>query len=525
MGAQNEMLHTTMLSGLEVASHPVPSKYGVETCLGGVRVSAPHRRPATILCTGHSFIVFDASLPAQRAGQFWEEEEDVFGITCPRSAEVGLFQFPTLLCAITDVLLRDVDCGRAFWMRKWLSSCVSRALAKRVQAQWAACLATLDPRALAAHRAVHAATLRWTPLASAPAFLGDRYLLSDVLRYRAAAAALVLAPRILPDHTAQMLETSPEAQQLRARAANLGSKVRIRAWPVEPTDEAIVAALPGWRGWFSPTGQPYRALNCTLDALSPAIPLGVLRALRNVRLERPLLRRSEVLFVGAFADGRGFRLDDFGEACSHVVLQAKHEQICEALTRVGAATRRTLSARRTKDLAFLIRFLFDWPGTPRGTLVGWADAAIRHHRCQLEGARAETLQRYGAERHLAEPPIPLPGNDAIRYLGTVGDVVDEGSRMQHCVANYVTDAMRGHAFLFHVTQRGEHATVMVGTNGVVLDAEGPRNCTNGAVRWGTRQLRAWGARLRAPVEAAREQAARDRGVLGVPTPEPLREAL
>jgi len=64
--------------------------------------------------------------------------------------------------------------------------------------------------------------------------------------------------------------------------------------------------------------------------------------------------------------------------------------------------------------------------------------------------------------------------------------------MQHCVASYTEEAIEGKCYLFHVEHAGAAATVEVGWNGKVWQANGPRNQQNAAAQWGRRVLGRWG---------------------------------
>ena len=172
-------------------------------------------------------------------------------------------------------------------------------------------------------------------------------------------------------------------------------------------------------------------------------------------------------------------------------MAARAPQIREALRRVAAHTRNDLRVTRQRDLRFLIDFLIDFPDPHQGTIVGLADKAIRWHQRQLALERATTVRRYGAHRHVGTPPIPLPSDSAIRHLGTVEDIVDEGQRMGHCVASYVPEAIAGRCYLFHVEHEGDADPVMVQWDGAITEAAGPRNRRNEALPWGVGQLRQW----------------------------------
>jgi hypothetical protein len=81
----------------------------------------------------------------------------------------------------------------------------------------------------------------------------------------------------------------------------------------------------------------------------------------------------------------------------------------------------------------------------------------------------------------------------VRFLDTVGAICAEAERMQHCVATYVDLAVGGNCYLFHVEHKGEEATVEVGCEGAVRQAQGPRNQRIRAARWGKRVLEYWAA--------------------------------
>src|SRR5207237_7604362 len=93
------------------------------------------------------------------------------------------------------------------------------------------------------------------------------------------------------------------------------------------------------------------------------------------------------------------------------------------------------------------------------------------HKQQLSAMR----RAYGIDTPTRMPPIPLPEVAEVRFLDTVGAVCNEAERMQHCVATYVDLAVQGNCFLFHVDYKGEEATIEVGCEGAVRQAQGPRN--------------------------------------------------
>ena len=126
-------------------------------------------------------------------------------------------------------------------------------------------------------------------------------------------------------------------------------------------------------------------------------------------------------------------------------------------------------------------FMEDFPDGHNGNIVGLAEKSIRWHRDHRREMTDRTIQKYGDTTEVARPTIPLPEEPGIRFLETVGEICDEAEEMEHCVASYARDTIRGTSFLFHVNFGGETATVEVGPSGTVYQAVGPKNRDNAAV--------------------------------------------
>ena len=137
----------------------------------------------------------------------------------------------------------------------------------------------------------------------------------------------------------------------------------------------------------------------------------------------------------------------------------------------------------------------DFPDRHNGTIIGLAEKSIRWHRQDRTADVQRVADNYGRNTEVANPPIPLPEHEGIKFLGTVGDICQEEYDMQHCIASYVHEAINGYCYLFHVEHGGEAASVKVNTYGRIVQAHGPRNGRNQAVEWGKRHLSRWGAGL------------------------------
>src|SRR5262249_44877346 len=272
---------------------------------------------------------------------------------------------------------------------------------------------------------------------------------------------------------------------LRELASQMGAKVTLQ---LDPQPGSILSLLQDWRSLFSVTGTPYTSLNRTLMNLPGGVPSALVCDLNKIQLQRPLTDRLEflvALLATQHNNGRHQAL----------FMAARREEILRALQRVAAHLRHELSPRRTKDVAFFVRFLSDYPEAHHGNIVGLAHKSIVWHQ-QEQGQRiANTLRTLGPDTPAALPPIALPERPQIRFLATVKDICEEGVMMDHCISTYAEKAIKGACFLFHVEHEGTMASVQVNAEGRVVQSRGPRNRKNLASQWGERILGQWGREL------------------------------
>lgn len=332
-------------------------------------------------------------------------------------------------------------------------------------------LAAVDPRVRDVWGRLAALTGEPPLLACAEALYADPWIVRDVLRYHAAAVALAF------------VETALRPPGL--------------VW--DPTtaagEAALVDAMRDWRGLFSPTGRPYRSLDRTLMRLAPDVPPDLLCRLRRIQLPRPLLDRRELTAV-LVAHGVYARPERAGVAESHrrVVLGASGAEVAAAVARIGQALERRLAPERADAMREALSLLADYPHPYHGRLAGLVERALRWHRVAPD-VRAEVSALGGMAMPTRRPPVPLPEDPRIMFLATVGDVVEEGARMRHCVGAYARRAVTGGCYLFHVEYGGAEATIEVASTGEVVQACGPGNRHNAATGWGKRSLASWGSDL------------------------------
>lgn len=334
-------------------------------------------------------------------------------------------------------------------------------------------------------------------LARSRLFYRTPHLARDVRRFRAAAIALAF----LED------ELWPRALAARGRPPRLVDLYRL---------------MRAWRGLFAPGGVTYRSLDRVLMNLPDGIYPALVCALRHVRLERPVTDVVELhllLECVALAHQRGQRLPWL-----HALQHARAAAIRAGLARIAAATHRpALDPADPSDLRFVASYLLDAQSGAAERFEHVVGQAIRRHAevCRRpapadRGAGAAAPSRLGRagwrpaldlDAPTASPPLPPPDVAGLRFLATVGEVVDEGRRMQHCIGVYAARALRGDCFLFHAEHDGASASIEVGAEGRVRQAAGPENRRNAACDWAQRELGRWIAGW--PAGARRPIAARE----------------
>jgi hypothetical protein len=395
------------------------------------------------------------------------------------------------LCQVVGVAAAAAALALAAWqphpgsrapehvLRDWACRQAARAMAHLVAGQARRLLPRTDPTVLAVQRAIFAATFGVGPLALDETFyrLATPYMLSDICNYRAAA----IAARNL----CEPWGASVFGRHAAGRGAEDGMECTCTLSVARAAEE-----LKSWRGLFAPTGQPYTSLNRTLMNLPGGVSHHLVCKLGRIHLERPVTDRVELAVLALSAD--------YPHTVNQAVFQrADRGQVERALRRVAAAIRTPLTSRRTKDLRTLVGYLADCPERHEGNLGGLADRTIRWHRDTHARQIDELVAEHG-DHPVALPPVPLPDQPGLRFLGRISDICLEGREMRHCIASYASKALAGECVLFHVEHRGEVASVEVDRRGRVLQAYGPGDCRNAAARWGERKLREWGRTFPAP---------------------------
>jgi len=233
--------------------------------------------------------------------------------------------------------------------------------------------------------------------------------------------------------------------------------------------------------------------------LPGGIPSSLLTYLPLIHLPRPMTDRLELLTL-LLSRSEAYAEQPPPAANMELFFHATRAQICDGLERMSQELRFPLSHRRTTDVGTFVRYLLDFPDEHRGQLGGLVRKAIRwHNEHGWEQDFDEFEEPFDAATPTKLPPIPLPTVEGVQFLQTVGDVLEEGKRMNHCIASYADRAVTGHCFLFHVDHEGECASVEVDLRGGVRQACGPSNRPNRATEYAARLLKHWGRDIKAVV--------------------------
>lgn len=326
--------------------------------------------------------------------------------------------------------------------------------------------------------------MRSSALHTRAEFFERRHLVSDVLKYRAAAIAVSSAQELCPPNSPWLYV------------------------------EASLDLLESWLDLFSPDGRAYGSLRRSLMNLAPSVPAYMLPLLRRFRLPRPITDSLELttLCTALFEQRRGFHHVDVWEGRLRILAHANATEIEEGVGRVLVHTHRHDDLDSVTAITAFIRFL-DFPESHAGRLGGLVEKAIRWH-VRVNGRNFEPLleladlpvELRSLDTPTARPRFPIPDDRRICFLDTVGSVLREGQEMGHCVATRAGAAVRGTAHLFHVEMNGEKATVQLNRAGRVVEAAGPGNSDNQAVRWAVELFADW---IRDAEEASGEAASFD----------------
>jgi hypothetical protein len=352
-------------------------------------------------------------------------------------------------------------------LRTWASGKTGKALARRIKEERIHLVEKANPTIVAVQKAVFAANGIMSNDALDPDFYdrANPYYIKDIIQYRAAAM------------------TTFDFNEIYTYNYDRSSILN-----------------DDWRKVYSFDKDVYGSLRKTLTNLPGGIPINILKNLRQIRLQRPIYSRRELIFMiscGSHHDwsGRNYnRYIGISEDIKHVLLNATADEITRAAKKLGEHRREPINLRKAFNVHFVAGYIMDaapaLTHNKNGNVVGLMEKAIEYHRqasWNSCGIPADTLT--------ALPSLPLPTNKGIIFLKNVREIVEEGEKQHHCIASYARQAVSGNSFLFHIEYAGETASCQVDRWGRVVQCHGPYNRSNKASEWGRRVLNKWGESL------------------------------
>lgn len=391
--------------------------------------------------------------------------------------EFGLFEHHGLIKAVGEKLMTDwqgdieksllitKDKKKAEWqqvkLKTWAATKTSKALAKKISLRLNELKQSCDPNVIAIQKAVFAICGKYISLVDREDFYkqADKYYLKDIVNYKSAAHTLIIA-----DEDYNLRELIYE----------------------------------NWRKFYAyDYTEIYTSLNKTLNNFPNRIPSFLLCQFNRVKLERPIYDRLELIFILNCVKHHNWARS--GPEAQHIIQFAQNEEIKRARKKLEGHLRKKISFRKIQSVMEVSNFIMDMfydEKVSRGNVCGLMDKSIDWHHVQ---ARRQT--RAGCslsdDTPTAAPPIDLPNSKKIRFISTIGELLDEGMLMNHCIGSYYRQAHQGTSFFFHIEHAEEMASAQVDAlTGRVYQCYGPYNGVNKASEYGRKFLEKWGLRLK-----------------------------
>lgn len=359
----------------------------------------------------------------------------------------------------------------------WAKKRTGESIGRRFSTSWRSLIQKADPAALAVQRSLFAATGKAAhyDLLTDTSWYKNRFLVKDVTSYRAAAICLQYGNSFPSDFI-----ISDDADRHDQRL--------VKFLQLTPDNFDKI-----WMRRYSYDGELYTSLTRTLMNFPGGVPPSLLKNLRLIRLKKPMTNRLPLTFMLAtteIATSRAGFLGREGLPNLNLMLEADSEAIKKVAVIVGNELGRPVNTRKTSDIVSLSRYLLDYPHLHTGSIKGLAEKSVEWHR-QDRRLREKSLN-YDKSVETAKTWIDVPENSGLKLLSSVGEILEEGDEMQHCVASdsYVRGAVEGEIYLFSFTHPSteERATIEVSKEGSILQAQGPRNSKNQATIDGVKVL-------------------------------------
>jgi hypothetical protein len=374
------------------------------------------------------------------------------------------------------------------WLRVWLRTQARRALAKRVSAERKRLLERVSEPVRDVQRAVFSVSFQAPTAVLQPDLYEHPFVVRDICRYRAAASAVYDADHLVRRKRREGVTSS---NVVRGLHLSLGATLRRideqlpHSQMGTPEDVPhVVEALHDWMALYTLRDRAYRSLRRTLANLPGNVPPRSLRGLQSVELKRPIKQRSPLILFCCVAPA-------ISPEHWHLLQNASTADVRRCLETLSRVIQRPLQLRRIRDLRDAASYLIDGLDRRPNSLIHWANIAGRWHRHRRQAAAREASRELGDDTLTRRPPIELPDDQGIRFLGTVGDVCEAADHFANCLGLHARDAIRGERFFFVIERDRETAVAEVLADGTVGQSLGARNLPNRAGNYGRRRLEQW----------------------------------
>ena len=369
------------------------------------------------------------------------------------TSNVAIYQYPSMVDAVAEWFMDNMIKGYLNKRKREEGmAMIARALSKRMKPHWQRLVNEFVPKEVGdLARQMWASVHGDADILHRPELYTEEYkhLRSDLLKYH---ACRLIAKR---------------EENLRHRFED------------DPLHLRLIDRMQHWRELYARNVISPKAFNKTLDKLPRALSFKTIDQLANVHLVQPITNRLHLIAVLCGAEHFHWYMHE------RTVLNASPAMLQEAGELVGWTVKSSARTSRIKDV---VTYVLDYPAPFNGDFIG---LARRSHEWHQENYNTAVDARLPADTVLPLLALDYPAlaEKGVQPLRTVGEVVEEGDRMQHCVGSYAHRAYVGHSFLFHVEHNNHKATIELSAGGAVQQAYGPRNTVNDACSWGSEALR------------------------------------
>lgn len=351
---------------------------------------------------------------------------------------------------------------------KWLTAKIGQNISRRIRDELVRIRQVVPQNILDVQKRVFGQTghpyIFKESLVGMPEVYNNKYFVSDVMKYRAAAVLM-----------------SSDLSKLGVISTYTLRDLRTPAYHYDRRNPKLTEDVSEWMGWLSPTGKTYTNLTKTLMNLPGRIHPDYLSKLKQCCLPRAVANRTELLTI----------LNWPGDRNRDVVLHATQKEIKKAYQLFHECFNETNpSLNKLRVFGNFTSYLYDFPEAHNGNIINLARRSIEWHR------QFAVVNAYDITSESVPDDVVLPVNNntnetlqnllnsgSLVFLDTAGKVKEEGNKMRHCVGSMLNRIVKGELFIYHFSHNGDEATAAFDSNGNLSQVQGPGNKENGASKY------------------------------------------